>query len=62
MAVEKSIPVMIQGITSAFCIRIPGIYHYVEITGNISDLCWNGDTYHNCIWDYLFCNLFPAVK
>ena len=39
-----------------------GIYHYVEITGNISDLCWNGDTYHNCIWNYLFCNLFPAVK
>ena len=38
------------------------IYHYVEITGNISDLCWNGDTYHNCIWNYLFYNLFPAVK
>ena len=58
----KSIPVMIQGITSAFCIRIPVSISYVEITGNISDLCWNGDTYHNCIWNYLFCNLFPAVK
>ena len=50
----KSIPVMIQGITSAFCIRIPVSIIMSRLPETISDLCWNGDTYHNCYMELSF--------
>ena len=40
----------------------PGFYYYVQTAEYISDLCRNGNTDYNRIWNYFLYHMLPAVK